>query len=73
MTAAEARIRLMCYERIPVSNLKALNASRLRSLRHALVIERHAEPLAVIVPYDWYCSVVDALEARRKLAELEGK
>lgn len=60
------------YERMAVSNLKALNASRLRTLPHALVVERHAEALAVIVPMDWYSRVVDVLQKQAGLSRPEG-
>lgn len=50
---------LLPFLRMPVSNLKCLNAKKLRTLGTAIVIERHSEPLAVVVPMEWYSVVVD--------------
>lgn len=53
---------MLRYERMGVSSIKVLNADRLRGLTHVLVIERHSDPLAVIVPYGWYSQTLDRLK-----------
>lgn len=52
------------YERLGVASARMLTTKRLRLLRHALVLERHSEPLAVVVPMDWYSEVIDLLTGR---------